>query len=89
MTVEVYFSGRVQGVNFRYNLSRKARELGLAGYVQNLEDGRVKAVIEGSEQRIQELLYWAKKGPGLALVEETEVRQLAQKEPLSGFEIRY
>ncbi len=91
MIVEVYFSGRVQGVNFRYNIREKARELGLSGFVQNLSDGRVKALMKGPKQRIDQLIQWAKRGPGLAVVERVELRTLPQEpeERFSGFEIRY
>ena len=43
----VHFSGRVQGVGFRYTAERKASGYNIAGYVQNLSDGRVKLVAEG------------------------------------------
>ena len=42
-----YFSGRVQGVGFRYQACRIARSLGLAGYVKNLWDGRVELESQG------------------------------------------
>lgn len=43
----VYFSGRVQGVGFRYMAVQIAREFEVAGYVQNLPDGRVCLEVEG------------------------------------------
>jgi Acylphosphatases len=42
------FSGRVQGVGFRYTTLQLAREFEIAGYVQNLPDGRVRVEIEGN-----------------------------------------
>jgi acylphosphatase len=44
----VLFSGRVQGVGFRYTTLQLAREFEIAGYVQNLPDGRVRVEIEGN-----------------------------------------
>ena len=44
----IYFSGRVQGVGFRYAVMEVAREYDVAGYVQNLPDGRVQVEAEGS-----------------------------------------
>ena len=43
----VHFSGRVQGVGFRFSVLQVASNHKAAGYVQNLPDGRVALVIEG------------------------------------------
>jgi acylphosphatase len=48
--VTVFFSGNVQGVGFRYNARAIGAELPVAGYVKNLEDGRVFLVAEGREE---------------------------------------
>jgi acylphosphatase len=49
---EYRFVGRVQGVGFRATAQRIAMELGLAGFVRNLEDGSVEAVAEGSPEAL-------------------------------------
>jgi acylphosphatase len=51
-----WVSGRVQGVGFRWWVRATALELGLAGFAENLSDGRVKVVAEGDEDRLRELL---------------------------------
>ena len=48
--------GRVQGVGFRWWVRANALELGLVGFAENLADGRVKVVAEGTEDRCRELL---------------------------------
>jgi acylphosphatase len=48
--------GRVQGVGFRWWVRANALELGLTGYAENLTDGRVKVVAEGTEHGCGELL---------------------------------
>lgn len=44
---EVYFSGRVQGVGFRYTTRDVAARFDVRGFVQNVRDGRVLLVVEG------------------------------------------
>ncbi len=51
----VYYSGRVQGVGFRYTAERFALDLNLTGWVKNLPDGRVELVCEGPKEKIEEL----------------------------------
>ncbi len=69
--VHLYISGRVQGVLFRDTMKRKANKLGLKGWVKNLTDNRVEAIIEG--ENIQALLEWAKKGPLLSKVDNIDL----------------
>jgi acylphosphatase len=50
--VKIYFSGRVQGVGFRFQTLQVAREFEVAGMVGNLGDGRVELEVEGSAAEI-------------------------------------
>lgn len=52
----IYFSGRVQGVGFRYTATYLARPLDLTGWVKNLWDGRVEMEVQGQEAAIQRFL---------------------------------
>lgn len=52
----IYFSGRVQGVGFRYSALYLARPLGLTGWVENLWDGRVEMEVQGDEDAIVQFL---------------------------------
>lgn len=54
--VHVYYTGRVQGIGFRYTAERLALDLHLTGWVKNLPDGRVELVCEGSKDKIDQLL---------------------------------
>lgn len=49
---EVYYSGRVQGVGFRYHTFQIAKEFEVSGYVRNLPDGRVQLEAEGVESEV-------------------------------------
>ena len=53
---EVLYSGRVQGVGFRWTAREVAQSFAVTGFVKNLEDGRVQLVAEGRSQELDRLL---------------------------------
>jgi acylphosphatase len=71
--VHIYISGIVQGVSFRYYTLQEANRAGVTGWVRNLPDGRVEAVIEGDDAAVERLLAWCRQGPRGAHVEHVEV----------------
>lgn len=85
---EIYVSGIVQGVGFRYYTMRVARELGIKGYVKNLPDGRVYIYAVGDEVTLDKFLSVINRGPPTAIVRGVEVRR-ANVENFNGFEVRY
>lgn len=48
----IHFSGRVQGVGFRYGVLQVAKEYDVCGFVENLTDGRVMVEAEGAGAEI-------------------------------------
>jgi acylphosphatase len=86
--VEAVVTGRVQGVFYRAGAAERARELGLAGWVRNREDGAVELVAEGPEPVVAELLAWCRKGPPAARVEDVRVVSSAPRRDLRGFHVR-
>jgi acylphosphatase len=52
----VLYSGRVQGVGFRYTAERATQGLAVTGFVRNLRDGRVELVAEGTAIELDRLL---------------------------------
>lgn len=52
----IHFSGTVQGVGFRYTCRSYAEALSLKGWVKNLSDGRVEAMVEGPRPDVQALI---------------------------------
>jgi len=52
----VHFSGRVQGVGFRYQTLQVAKEFTVTGYVMNLPDGRVRLELEGDDAEVEEFV---------------------------------
>ena len=63
MTVRFLVMGRVQGVGYRYFVSRRARELHLTGWAKNLADGRVEVVAQGGPAAIAQLEVELRRGP--------------------------
>ncbi|MEY4941629.1 MAG: hypothetical protein RIQ93_3364 [Verrucomicrobiota bacterium] len=52
----VFFSGRVQGVGFRFSVLQVAKEFEVAGFVRNLADGRVQLELEGSLAEVDRMI---------------------------------
>ena len=71
--IEIYVSGVVQGVGFRYFTKRVANELGIKGFVKNLPDGRVYIVAEGDENQLEKFLSAIRRGPPLAIVRDVAI----------------
>lgn len=60
--VHILVEGRVQGVGFRYFVQAQANQLGLTGWVRNLEDGRVEILAEGGKKDLLDLLDRVRSG---------------------------
>jgi acylphosphatase len=69
----VYVTGNVQGVYFRATTRDEAQDRDLDGWVRNLEDGRVEAVFEGSEEPVEEMVDFCHEGSPAADVESVDV----------------
>jgi acylphosphatase len=65
-------SGRVQGVGFRWFALRRGQELGLAGWVRNLPDGRVEVVASGPDDALASMEASLARGPRLSRVDRVE-----------------
>lgn len=52
----VFYTGRVQGVGFRYTTANLAERFAVAGYVQNLRDGRVRLEVQGAPDQVDGLI---------------------------------
>jgi acylphosphatase len=88
MAAHVHISGIVQGVSFRASTQAEARKLGVKGWVMNLADGRVEALLQGPKDKVEELLRWCRKGPPSAKVDKVEVVWEKSVEEFLGFDIR-
>ncbi|HSP77910.1 MAG TPA: acylphosphatase [Myxococcaceae bacterium] len=64
--------GKVQGVFYRESARAEALRLGLSGWVRNLADGSVEAVVEGAPEAIDAFVTWCHQGPPQARVTGVE-----------------
>jgi acylphosphatase len=83
----VVVRGRVQGVFFRDETRRRARSLGVSGWVTNRPDGAVEAVFEGRGDAVESMVQWCHRGPSGARVDDV---QAAWEDPRGedGFAVR-
>ncbi|MBS2037212.1 acylphosphatase [bacterium] len=84
-TVQVWVSGHVQGVGFRWHVRQWAQRLGISGWVRNLPDGRVELKAQG--QRLDEFLRKVAQGPQGAKVTSLQDEWTDLGEPLGSFQI--
>ena len=88
LQAHVYISGFVQGVGFRVYTRSKARKLGINGWVRNLTDGRVEAVLQGDKEIIHRVLKFLRRGPFFAKVSDIVVDWEEQEETFTEFKKR-
>jgi acylphosphatase len=83
----VLVSGKVQGVYFRQNTMEAAKKHGATGWVRNLADGRVEAVIEGDDESVKKVVEWCHQGPPASKVDAVDARYEAYTGEFSDFVI--
>ena len=80
MVKHIFISGKVQGVSFRYHTFERAQKLGVTGWIRNLDDGRVEAVLVSTDEKaIEELVAFLKTGPPRAQIEKFELNDVKDK----------
>lgn len=77
LRVQLLITGRVQGVGYRAWGCQMAMNLGLAGWIKNLADGSVAALLEGSEDAVRQMIALCHTGPRSSQV--TQVSVIEQK----------
>ncbi|EGP92833.1 MULTISPECIES: acylphosphatase [Nitrosarchaeum] len=87
--IRIFVKGKVQGVFFRQALKVMAKKNDVFGWVKNLKDGRVEAVLEGDEEKVNRLIEWSHGGPANARVEDVEIRNEKFTGEFSKFDVLY
>lgn len=87
--VHVIIHGRVQGVFFRLKTQQAARQCGATGWVRNLPDGTVEAMMEGSKEAVASLLEWCGRGPRFSRVDKLDITRGPYTGEYDSFEVTY
>lgn len=85
---QYFFSGRVQGVGFRYSIKRLATGFEVLGWVRNLDDGRVEMQVMGDEAELKEFIDEIHDSPLGHHIQEQEERSIPLLDGVSGFSIQ-
>ncbi len=83
--LHLMIQGKVQGVGFRYHTSRKAKALGLKGWVRNTREGHVECVAVGEESVLEIFLKWCWEGSPASKVTAVEIVERGEAEPFTDF----
>ena len=81
--------GRVQGVGFRYTCMHEGQRLGLSGWVRNAARGDVEVLAEGTEEKLEALSQWLRRGPSGARVDMVYFEKRSPTGKYKNFGIEY
>jgi acylphosphatase len=87
--VHIFISGKVQGVFFRQALKVIAKKNNVVGWVRNLPDKRVEAILEGDSKSVNLVVEWAKIGPANSHVDDIQISNEEFRNEFSTFEVLY
>jgi len=87
--VHLFMRGKVQGVFFRQAMKVIAKKKNATGWVINLPNGRVEAIVEGDDEAVSSVVEWCHAGPANAKVEDLEIKNEKFKGEFSKFEVLY
>jgi acylphosphatase len=85
-TYKVKATGTVQGVGYRNATVRRAHALRITGWVANLPDGSVEALVQGPADEIDLMLEWMRRGPAAARVKELIAAEVRSERRYDRFE---
>jgi len=83
----IFVRGKVQGVYFRQGMKNIAEKKNVTGWVRNLQDKRVEAVLEGKETDVNSVIEWSQMGSPNAIVDDVEIINENYMGKFSKFEI--
>ncbi len=81
--------GNVQGVGFRYRVSRTAAKAQVTGIVRNMEDGNVHIEIQGNEKQISDFLKFLPQGLIFARIDSIDKKEMPRDSEETRFRVKY
>ena len=87
--VHLLVRGRVQGVYFRQGMMETAEKNNVLGWVRNLPDNQVEAILEGNDSNVDAVMEWAHFGPAGAVVDELKISEENYTGEFQEFRIQY
>lgn len=87
--VRLIIHGRVQGVFYRLKTQQAAERIGVTGWVRNLPDGTVEALVEGGREDVAALVDWCRQGPPMSRVDDIRITDQAFSGEFDRFSVRY
>ena len=87
--VRVRIIGMVQGVCFRAFTRDAAIKEGVTGWVRNLRDGSVEALLEGDADKVERILAWCRRGSPYSFVDRVEVQEEVYEGTFDRFDVTY
>jgi len=86
--IHAYYTGRVQGIGFRFTAENVAQQMGVNGWVKNLRDGRVEIIAEAQEETLRKFLEKLSKDFA-QYIQDVEVEWGAPSENFNGFGVEF
>lgn len=90
VTYKVILKGIVQGVGFRHFAYKRAHELGLRGWIKNLDTGEVEVIVNGGKDTVNHFIFTdLKSGPAGADVKDMSVDEYQSKSEFPFFLVHH
>ena len=85
--MHVFYSGRVQGVGFRYTVKSVANGFEVTGTIRNLPDGRVELLAEGSGDELEAFREAIRQSGMEHFIQKEDINWIEARNEFRGFEI--
>lgn len=87
--IKIIVQGMVQGVFYRASTQKTAVQLGITGWVKNMPDRTVHALLQGESDAVSQMIAWCNKGPSGSRVDHVQCENQDFTTPYESFEIHY